>query len=241
MNWPNRSFNVGGWGNPWNVGEDDGQLGQGPGGKAGGISAMQRQFAGPLNQGNFQMGPQQQFQMKQQAPPVPTFDSPQQAAQWCAAYPGHPQCAMVMQQLAQILDQGVGMRMAVDGKFSQEMFYKSMPTKTRMEQLPLSPLSLGAGLSGTMSVVVQKPFKGTKLSMFGDTGSFVISSITAAGQTVTAASGLIPAGRYALVDSWPNIAFPALTAGATIAITATNSSAVAAVLSAVIDGETGEA
>ena len=173
--------------------------------------------------------------------PQPPAMNPDQAADFIANNPGHPWCGFLARQIQRAFDQGVGMRMAVDGRFSPEQFYRSMPTKTRMEPLPLGTTgSIAAGGTFTFQAIVQKPFKGTKLTFSGDVNSFIITNITAAGMTVTAAGGSIPMARYQLVDSWPNIALPALTAGATISISVTNFSGAAAQALGVIDGETGE-
>lgn len=234
-----------GWGNPWNVGEDDPNgYAQGPGGKVP-AQMMQRQFAGPMQ--NYAQQLQQQPQYAPQyaqpfTPPPPQFTSPQDAAAWCAQFPNHPQAPSIMQQIARMMAGGFGVRQQIDGPFSAEMFYKSMPSKVRSEPLPLSPaLAVAAAASATMSVTIQKPFKGRKLTLSAAAASFVITSITAAGTTMTAASGTIPASRYSLVDSFDNLAFPALTSGATIVLQVTNVSAVVADLYGVIDGETGEA
>ena len=191
---------------------------------------------------NFNRGLANRFQAPPQVIQQPPTMTPEQAQQFINQNPGHPWCGFLAQQLQQIMNGGLGFRMAVDGRFSPEQFYRGMPSKTRMEPLPLgSSGAIAAGGTFTYQAIVQKPFKGTKLSFVGDTGSFIITNITAAGQTVTAAGGSIPMGRYAVVDSWPNIALPALTAGATISIAVTNTSGAPATAVGVIDGETGEA
>lgn len=125
--------------------------------------------------------------------------------------------------------------------FDPSGFYNSVPAKAATETLPLTAATaIAAGATGSLSAVVQKPFQGTKLILTGDLGSFQITSITAAGQTVTAASGEIPASVYENVDSWPNIGFPALTAGASIVIAVRNASNNAANLFGSIRGHTGE-
>lgn len=127
------------------------------------------------------------------------------------------------------------------GRFNPDGFYGNVPTKGATEDLPLTSASaIAAGATANMTQTVQKPFQGDKIMLFGDVGSFVITSITAAGQTVTASAGDLPASVYQYVDSWPNIGLPPLTAGASIVLAVRNVSAVAANMSGSIRGKTGE-
>lgn len=146
------------------------------------------------------------------------------------------------EELAQFL-QSVQFNVALPQRqaFDPTGFYGNLPRKGATEDLPLTSASaIAAGGTFNMTQTVQKPFQGEKIMLFGDVTSFVITSITAAGQTVTASAGDLPASIYGYVDSWPNIGLPPLTAGASIVLAVRNIGGAAQSMSGSIRGRTGE-
>ncbi len=219
---------------PWNVGEDD---------AAAVKAALARRSTSPMSQFNparmaQTFGGQFGNPFAAQAPsPVATV--PPHVAQACGA--PHLTGQSIEALFQHLENARFNVALPQRGPFDPSGYYNSLPQKAATETLPLSPaVAIAAGATSSLSAVVQKPFQGTKLILTGDLGSFQITSITAAGQTVTAASGEIPASVYENVDSWPNIGFPALTAGASIVIAVRNASGVAANLFGSIRGHTGE-
>lgn len=162
----------------------------------------------------------------------------QAAAAFVQANPNHP----MAQELIAFMQGGIQVSQRVSGPFNASEFQRGAPTKLRREDLPLgSIVALGPGLTARFTATVQKPFVGRKLILAGETTAFVVASIVAQGQTMTAAAGDIPADAYANVDSFDNIAFPAMGSGASVVIEVRNVSGAPASLFASIRGETGEA
>lgn len=121
--------------------------------------------------------------------------------------------------------------------FNPRAYNAEIPRTQALQTVGFTPATaIAAGASATMVATIEKPGQFSKLTTAGDVGSFVILSFTAAGNTISAGGGEIPAQEYAKLDELENIGIPWLNTSSRVTMVVQNVSAVPASLRASLRG-----
>lgn len=113
----------------------------------------------------------------------------------------------------------------------------SMPTRQALQTVGFTPATLiAAGASTTMIATIEKPMTPSKLTFGGDIASFVVLSMTAAGNTIIAGGGEIPCAEWQKFDELENIGIGFLNTSTRVSMVVQNISGAAANLRASLRG-----